>query len=97
MVTALRETREESDLLESDLKIFKESKQELNYLVKNRPKLVIYWLAELINPAAQVKLSDEHIDYKWLVLEDACKYGKYTDMQNLLKFYDDFIKKELKN
>ncbi|GLV43433.1 Diadenosine tetraphosphatase [Carabus blaptoides fortunei] len=72
MTTALRETEEEAGLKESDLKIYEDSKKILNYLVKGRPKTVIYWLAELINPNTQVKLSDEHQDMKWLQFKEAC-------------------------
>lgn len=95
MVTALRETREESGLVESDLKIYPNSKQILNYEVKRKPKKVIYWLAQLINPNATVKLSDEHQDYKWLNLEEACAYGKYEDMQGMLRRFDNFIKQNV--
>ncbi|KAB0790092.1 hypothetical protein PPYR_15593 [Photinus pyralis] len=92
MVTALRETSEESGLRQSDLRIFHDSKHILNYNVRGKPKIVIYWLAELINPSAGVRLSDEHQDFKWLELEEACRFGNYTDMQVMLKHYDNFIK-----
>lgn len=92
MVTALRETREESGLIETDLKIYPESKHILNYNVRGKPKKVIYWLAQLINQNATVQLSDEHQDYKWLGLEEACGHGKYEDMQNMLKHFDEYIR-----
>ncbi|KAF2904717.1 hypothetical protein ILUMI_01454 [Ignelater luminosus] len=95
MVTALRETEEESGLVESDLKIYKDSKRILNYSVRGSPKTVIYWLAELINSNARVKLSEEHQDYKWLELEEACTFGNYSDMQEMLKYFDNFIKTKL--
>lgn len=95
LVTALRETQEESGLVSSDLKIFHDSKKILSYPVKGKPKTVIYWLAELVNPSAKVKLSDEHTDFKWLVLKDACILGKYKDLQDLLTFYEDYIKKNV--
>lgn len=94
MLTALRETQEESGLLKSDLKIFENCKKILNYKVKGTPKIVIYWLAELINPNAKVKLSNEHQDYKWLNINDACKYAKFEDMQGVLIDFDNFIKNE---
>lgn len=92
MITALRETREESGLTKSDLKIFDNSKHILNYNVNGKPKIVIYWLAELINPHAQVVLSDEHQDFKWLQLEEACKFGNYIDLQEMIRQYDNVIK-----
>lgn len=96
MVTALRETKEESGLEEKDFKIFPDTKQILNYNVCGRPKSVIYWLAQLTNPSARVTLSDEHQDYKWLAFDDACQYGQYDDMKNLIKGYDDYIKSNVK-
>lgn len=95
MVTALRETREESGLLETDLKVYPDSKQVLNYEVQGRPKKVIYWLAQLVNSNAKVQLSDEHQDFKWLNLEEACTYGKYEDMQKMLKNFDEYIKRNV--
>ncbi|RZC38152.1 p53 and DNA damage-regulated protein 1 [Asbolus verrucosus] len=92
MVTALRETAEESGLKKEDLKIHEEAKKILNYKVNGKPKVVTYWLAELINPKAEVKLSDEHQDFKWLNLHDACVYGKYPEMQELLKYCDSYIR-----
>ncbi|KAK5648504.1 hypothetical protein RI129_003396 [Pyrocoelia pectoralis] len=92
MVTALRETQEESGLKKSDLKIFDNSKHILNYNVNGKPKIVIYWLAELINPRAEIILSDEHQDFKWLQLEEACKFGSYIDMQEMIRHYDNVIK-----
>lgn len=92
MVTALRETKEESGLKQTDLKIYAESKHVLNYEVRGKPKKVIYWLAQLINLDARVQLSDEHQDFKWLSFEEACVHGKYEDMQNMLKHYDEYIR-----
>jgi bis(5'-nucleosidyl)-tetraphosphatase len=65
MATAIRETVEESGLKKGDLKIYEDVKRILNYKVKGKPKVVTYWLAELVNPQAKVKLSEEHQDYKW--------------------------------
>ncbi|KYB26853.1 bis(5'-nucleosyl)-tetraphosphatase [asymmetrical] [Tribolium castaneum] len=92
MVTALRETMEESGLKQEDLKIFDDVKKILNYNVKGKPKKVIYWLAELTNPKAEVKLSEEHQDFKWLKLDDACTYAKYADLQESLQFFDNYIR-----
>lgn len=95
MITALRETREESGLKETDLKIYPDSKHVLNYEVKGKPKRVVYWLAQLINPNAKVQLSDEHQDYKWLHLDEACLHGKFEDMQNMLKQFDEYIRNNI--
>lgn len=95
METAFRETQEEAGFLKKDLKIYKEAKKELNYLVKNKPKTVVYWLAELIDKSQDVKLSDEHKDFKWLRLSEACETAKYQDLQDTLKFFDSYISNNL--
>lgn len=95
MVTALRETEEEAGLKAADLKIYENSKKVLVYTVKKYPKTVIYWLAELINPHTNVILSDEHQDMKWLQLQEACVLGKYQDLQEMLKYYEEYINKNL--
>lgn len=91
METALRETKEESGLTQNDLKIHENYKKTLNYNVNGKPKIVYYWLAELVNPHASVKLSDEHQDFKWLELQEACKLAEFSEMQETLKEFDTFI------
>ncbi|KAL3275497.1 hypothetical protein HHI36_020257 [Cryptolaemus montrouzieri] len=81
---AYRETEEEAGFTESDFKIFENEKYVLNYEVKGKPKVVYYWLAELTDENAHVKLSDEHQDFKWLSLKEACELCKYEDMIELL-------------
>jgi bis(5'-nucleosidyl)-tetraphosphatase len=92
MTTAIRETVEESGLKKGDLKIYEDVKRILNYKVNGKPKVVTYWLAELVNPQAKVKLSEEHQDYKWLNIDEACVYGKYPDLQESLKYFDNYIR-----
>lgn len=89
--TAFRETVEESGLTKNDLKVYEDSRRCLKYIVKNKPKEVVYWLAELINPKAKVQLSSEHIDYKWLELQEVGNFSKYSDMLELLQYYSEFI------
>ncbi|EZA58429.1 hypothetical protein DMN91_007811 [Ooceraea biroi] len=95
METALRETREEAGFRSSDLEIYEDAKHELNYAVNGVPKIVIYWLAELLNPDKSVKLSDEHQDFRWLPLREACDLAKYADMQNTLREFDRYISQKL--
>lgn len=90
---AIRETFEESGLQKSDLHIFEDQIVNLNYDVNGKPKKVVYWLAELINKSAKVRLSEEHQDYQWLNLDNACKYASYEDMIKVLKNFDQIIKK----
>lgn len=95
MESALRETQEEAGLLPSDLIIFEDAKQELNYEVNGKPKTVVYWLAELVNIDKPIQLSYEHQAFKWLPLEEACSIAKYQDMQNALKNFNEYILKYL--
>ncbi|OAD52275.1 Bis(5'-nucleosyl)-tetraphosphatase [asymmetrical] [Eufriesea mexicana] len=95
METALRETKEEAGLLPNDLNIFENVKQELNYEANGKPKIVIYWLAELLNIDKVIQLSCEHQAYKWLPLEEARSIAKYQDMQDTLKKFNDYITKNL--
>ncbi|KAB7495285.1 Bis(5'-nucleosyl)-tetraphosphatase [asymmetrical] [Armadillidium nasatum] len=89
--TALRETKEEAGLSVEDLNIYAEFRRELKYDVNNKKKTVTYWLAELKNSTVQIKLSDEHKDFKWLPLAEAQILGKYTEMAQLLKDCEDFL------
>lgn len=91
MTTALRETREESGLHETDFKVDTGAERVLKYDVKGKPKTVKYWLAELTNGSAEVKLSDEHQDYKWLEVDDACKLSQFDDMQKMLRQYQEYL------
>lgn len=93
---AIRETEEESGLVENtDYTIAdKNFKVEINYLVKDKPKTVVYWLAELKDQFTKINLSDEHIDLKWLELAEAIDYAKYETMISVLKQCDDYLKKQ---
>ncbi|XP_076244462.1 purine phosphoribosyltransferase family protein Apf [Calliopsis andreniformis] len=95
MQTALRETEEEAGLVASDLQIFEDVKQELTYQVNGKPKVVIYWLAELVNRDKPIQLSKEHQAFKWLPLEEACATAKYIEMQKALKNFHDYVLKNL--
>lgn len=97
LVTAYRETIEESGLQKSDLKVYEDTKKTLNYKVKGKPKIVHYWLAELINPQAKVKLSHEHQDYKWLSLKEACDIVGYKDMQEVLIEFEGYLTNKSSN
>lgn len=89
--TAYRETMEEAGILKEHLKVFKEMKIELNYLVKGRSKTTIYFLAELLNSETPVKLSHEHQDFKWLDFEETYKLAGFPDMQAGLQKCHDFL------
>lgn len=55
-------------------------------------KVVIYWLAGLKDISTKVKLSDEHQDFKWLALNEACNLAKFEDMKKALHQCEDKLK-----
>ena len=85
LTTALRETKEEAGLGLEQLRVVDGFLQELRYEVRGRPKEVLYWLAELRDPGTAVALSDEHQDYRWARLEEACVLAQYKDLQDTLR------------
>jgi len=88
ITTALRETEEEAGIKSEQLKVYKDVKIELNYVVKNKSKTVIYWPAE-VNSDQAVTLSDEHQDYRWLDIQGACSLCGFNDMENALREVHD--------
>ncbi|XP_053304647.1 bis(5'-nucleosyl)-tetraphosphatase [asymmetrical] [Spea bombifrons] len=85
LTTALRETEEEAGLHPNHFRLVDGFRKELKYNVNQKPKTVVYWLAELNDSNVEVKLSDEHQDFRWLGLGEACQYAGYEDMQHTLK------------
>ena len=92
METAYRETEEEAGFHKDQLQLHDDMKIELNYEVDGKPKVTIYWLAKLIDPATNlVKLSDEHQDFKWVQLNEAQELVTFKDMQKALKDCSEYI------
>ncbi|XP_078265911.1 bis(5'-nucleosyl)-tetraphosphatase [asymmetrical] [Rhinoraja longicauda] len=89
--TALRETEEEAGLKSNDFNLLEGYKKEMKYNVKNVPKIVIYWLAELKDSNVEIKLSDEHQAFRWLNVDEACKLAQYQEMQEALREAHQFI------
>ncbi|XP_028303236.1 bis(5'-nucleosyl)-tetraphosphatase [asymmetrical] [Gouania willdenowi] len=85
LTTALRETKEEAGLGTEHLQVIDGFVQELRYEVRGKPKEVLYWLAELKVPGTAVTLSNEHQDFRWAHLEEACTLAKYQDLQDTLR------------
>ena len=81
---------EEAGLDESSFRVVPDFKCELNYNVTshrdgiNRPKLVTYWCAELIDFNRKPILSEEHQDFKWLALQEAKQQSGYKDFNECL-------------
>lgn len=89
--TALREIGEEIGLLEEDLKIHKDVSKSVEYIErKGRQKIATFWLAELARDTP-IKLSEEHQDYKWFKLEEACKVSEYMGLPTVLNDVHSYI------
>ncbi|XP_034101277.2 bis(5'-nucleosyl)-tetraphosphatase [asymmetrical] [Drosophila nasuta] len=95
--TARRETKEEAGYDEKDLIIYRDKQVTLNYEVKGKQKIVIYWLAELRDPNQPVVLSEEHTEYKWLAKEAAKECAKYKDYQGMIDNFHVMILEMDKN
>lgn len=91
LTTALRETEEEAGLTAEHLRVIDGFEQQLHYEVRGKPKEVLYWLAELKDPETELTLSDEHQDYRWARLEDACTLAQYKDMQDTLRAAQQYL------
>jgi 8-oxo-dGTP pyrophosphatase MutT (NUDIX family) len=88
LMAAIRETREEAGLVEDrDYKIVKKDTVSImsKYLINGtKPKQVVYWLAKVNDPNVSVVMSNEHQDFKWLALSEACKITVYEEMTRVL-------------
>lgn len=89
--TALRETREEAGYTEEDLKIHKSLSKTLNYQVQGKPKVVVYWLAELIS-GRDPTLSDEHTAFKFLKISDISSVSTFPDFLDMVESFELQIK-----
>lgn len=94
LTTAWRETQEEAGLGQEHLRVVDGFLQKLHYQVRGKEKEVLYWLAELRDPSIKVKLSDEHQNYSWVKLDEACRLARYTDLQSTLKNAQHFLEKQ---
>lgn len=89
--TALRETREETGIEASQLTIIEGFRRELNYVARQKPKTVIYWLAEVKDYNVEIRLSQEHQAYRWLGLEEACQLAQFKEMKATLQEGHQFL------
>jgi len=91
--TALREIWEETGLKESDLKFVEGFRAAMHYFYTlegtHRSKDAVYFLAESKTDA--IKLSAEHLEFKWLEYEDALKLFKFENARDVLKSAHDFL------
>ncbi|MGB9748493.1 MAG: bis(5'-nucleosyl)-tetraphosphatase [Candidatus Woesearchaeota archaeon] len=91
--TVIRETREETGI--EDLKFIDGFKERITYFYKTPDgktsfKQVFFYLAE--TKTTEVKLSFEHIGYKWLSFEDAYNMVTYKNAKDVLLKAHSFLK-----
>jgi bis(5'-nucleosidyl)-tetraphosphatase len=89
--TAKREVGEETGIRK--LRILPEFKETIKYFFKfkgeNIMKFVTFFLAE--SEEKEVKLSHEHIGFKWLPYNEAIKQLTYSNAKAILKKADSFL------
>jgi len=92
--TAKREVKEETGIRE--LRILPGLKETMKYFFKfkgkNIMKFVTFFLAE--SKRKSVKLSCEHIGFKWLPYEDAIEQLTYNNAKEILKKADRFLSRK---
>lgn len=92
IATLTREANEESGL--TDLEIIPNFKEKLSYFFKRNNVLVskdvVFYLAK--TNQKDIKLSHEHIGYKWVSFENALKQLTYKNAQEVLKKAENFLK-----
>lgn len=89
---AIREIKEETDI---DVSNFEEGFEELiHYTYKRKSKkiykTVLYFLTEYRK--GKVTLSNEHVSYKWLKLNDSLDYINFDNLRRVVKNADNFLK-----
>jgi len=89
--TAKREVEEETGL--KDLKLIEGFKEWIKYFFKfkekNIFKIVTFFLAE--TKTKEVKVSFEHIGFKWLPYEEAIEKLTFKNAKEILKKANDYL------
>ena len=91
---AKRETEEETGI--KDIELIKGFKEWIKYFFKqdgkNIFKIVTFFLAE--TKTKEVKISREHIGYKWLPYEQALEQITFKNAKEILKKANDFLSRK---
>lgn len=91
--TAIREIKEETGI--EDLKFIDGFREKNRYIVdygNEVSKTVILFIAK--TNTFNIKLSDEHIDFKWCNFKEARDLLTYSDAKKILKKANDFLNKK---
>ena len=93
IIAAKRETAEETGL--TNILFVNGFKERIKYFFKFKDKtiskFVVFFLAG--TKSKKVKISKEHIGYKWLPFGKALKQLKFQNAKKVLKKADSFLKK----
>lgn len=94
---AEREIEEEAGL--TSLRFEEGFRKKINYFFRKEGqtifKEVVYFLAELTD-GQEVKINDEHDEFKWLSYDDAMKTLTYDNAKKILEEADKFLKESKK-
>ena len=92
--TVKREVKEETGL--EDIKFIEGFKEWIKYFFKDKGKTVfktvIFYLVE--TRTKEVKISWEHIGYKWLLYDKALEQLTFKNAKDILKKANDFISRK---
>ena len=89
--TTMREIEEETGI--KDIEFVNGFREEIEYFFKKEGKTIfktnIYFLAE--TKTGEIKLSSEHVGFKWLFYEQALNQLTFDNSKEVLKKANDFI------
>jgi bis(5'-nucleosidyl)-tetraphosphatase len=91
--TVMRETKEETEI--SDLVFLPDFRKKIFWFYKKGGRTIykeaIFYLAE--TKTEEVKLSEEHIDFKWLPYTEAMKQITFPNGKKVLEEANEFLNK----
>ena len=94
---ALREVNEETGL--TSVRIYSGFQEDIRYFYRLKGELVAkrvtYFLAETVDNLEEVRLSYEHVGYKWLPYKDALKQLTFKNSKDVLRKAESFLKSTL--
>uniref|UniRef100_A0A6G3MLU4 Bis(5'-nucleosyl)-tetraphosphatase [asymmetrical] n=1 Tax=Henneguya salminicola TaxID=69463 RepID=A0A6G3MLU4_HENSL len=93
--TAFRELFEETEIKEDEIKLYKEFREVLEYNTVNGRKQSIYYLAELKDYGQEIRLSNEHCEYKWIEANKDLNIFLHTQTKELIILAEKYIKRNL--
>ncbi len=92
--TARREIKEETGL--QDIEIIPGFRETIKYFFrwkeKNILKFVTFYLVETVTE--KIKISSEHMGYKWLPYEEAIEQLSFKNAKEILKKANDFLSRK---